>query len=119
MNLTPLEEEIMQLFWKLDRAFPKEIMEYISEPKPPYNTVLSTIRKLEKEGLLTYKKFGKSHQYSPLIQKGQMAKNMFQRLYQKYFDSNKVELLSYFIEEEKVDVNELKTMINNYIKDNK
>ena len=46
-NLQPLEEEIMQLFWQLGKAFPKEIIAYLKAPVPPYNTVLSTIRKLE------------------------------------------------------------------------
>ena len=50
-NLQPLEEEIMQLFWQLGKAFPKEIIAYLKAPVPPYNTVLSTIRKLEKRGL--------------------------------------------------------------------
>lgn len=68
-NLNPLEEEIMQLFWELEKAFPKEIIAYLKEPIPPYNTVLSTIRKLEKEGYLAFRRFGKSHQYYPLVKK--------------------------------------------------
>ncbi len=36
MTLNALEEQIMELFWKLGKAFPKEIITYLEEPKPPY-----------------------------------------------------------------------------------
>ena len=108
---TPLEEEIMQLFWKLGKAFPKEIVTYLSEPQPPYNTALSTIRKLEKDGYLSYKKFGKSHQYYPTLKKDEYNKSFFKKFYRKYLDANKFDLLSYFMEEEDIDIDELKQLI--------
>ena len=67
----------MQLFWQLGKAFPKEIIAYLKAPVPPYNTVLSTIRKLEKEGYLTFRKFGKSHQYYPIIQREDASRSIF------------------------------------------
>lgn len=39
---------------RLGAAFPKAIMEGLSKPIPPYNTILSAIRKLEKEGHIGY-----------------------------------------------------------------
>ena len=110
-NLNPLEEEIMQLFWELEKAFPKEIIAYLKEPIPPYNTVLSTIRKLEKEGYLAFRRFGKSHQYYPLVKKGEYSISFFKKLYHKYLNSNKAELLSYFMEEEDLDTEDIKKLL--------
>ena len=110
-NLQPLEEEIMQLFWLLGKAFPKEIIAYLKAPVPPYNTVLSTIRKLEKEGYLTFRKFGKSHQYYPIIQREDASRSIFKKLYDKYLQRDKMELLSYFMEEEEMDADDLKKLI--------
>lgn len=111
MNLNPLEEQIMKIFWKLEKAFPKEIIAYLPEPKPPYNTVLSTIRKLEKDGLLSYTVFGKSHQYYPKLNKNQYNKSLFSKIYHQYLGGNKMSLLSYFMEEENIDIKELKKIV--------
>ncbi|MCB9309139.1 MAG: BlaI/MecI/CopY family transcriptional regulator [Lewinellaceae bacterium] len=110
MTLNPLEEQIMAIFWKLGKAFPKEIVAYLDDPKPPYNTILSTIRKLEKDGMLSYKVFGKSHQYYPTISKTDFNKSLFKKIYHQYFGGSKTSLLSYFMEEENIDVNELKKL---------
>ena len=49
-ELTKTEERIMQVFWKLQKAFVKDIIEELDgEPKPPYNTISSIVRLLEKK----------------------------------------------------------------------
>ena len=42
-ELTRAEAQVMQLLWKLEKAFVKDIIEEMPEPKPAYNTV-STIK---------------------------------------------------------------------------
>ncbi|MEZ4912008.1 MAG: BlaI/MecI/CopY family transcriptional regulator [Saprospiraceae bacterium] len=111
MTLNNLEEEIMQIFWKLGKAFPKEIIAYLHEPQPPYNTVLSTIRKLEKEGWLSYRVFGKSHQYYPIIEQKQFNKSVFSKFFQKLLNGDRSKLLSYFMEEEDIDIKELESLV--------
>jgi len=110
-KLTDREEEIMQIIWKLGKAFPKEIMEYLTKPTPPYNTILSMIRKLESNGWLSFKKFGKSHQYFPLVQKNEYSQSLFSKLYKDYLGGSKEMLLSYFMNEENVDVAELEKLV--------
>lgn len=111
MRLTTKEEEIMNIMWKLGKAFPKEIMAYIKKPLPPYNTVLSLIRKLEKDGWLGYQKFGKSHQYYPKVLKKEYSKSLFKKLYQDYMGGSREMLLSYFMKEENVDIKELEQLV--------
>ena len=41
-DLTRAEEQVIQVLWQLKKAFYKEIIEEIQEPKPAYNK-LSTI----------------------------------------------------------------------------
>ncbi|MGB1217308.1 MAG: BlaI/MecI/CopY family transcriptional regulator, partial [Saprospiraceae bacterium] len=48
-QLTHKEEEIMHILWKLEKAFVKEIIGEM-EDRQPYNTVSSSIRKLEGMG---------------------------------------------------------------------
>ena len=68
-QLTKAEEEVMQYLWKLEKAFVKEILEQMPEPKPAYNTVSTIVRILEQKGFLGFEAFGKSHRYYPLITK--------------------------------------------------
>ncbi len=110
-KLTHREEEIMQIIWKLGSAFPKEIMEYLTEPIPPYNTILSMIRKLEANGWLAFKKFGKSHQYYPLVDKKDYSQSLFSKLYNEYLGGSKEMLMSYFMKEENVDIAELEQLV--------
>jgi len=118
-KLTNKEEEIMQIIWKLGSAFPKEIMEYLTKPIPPYNTILSMIRKLEANGWLAFRKFGKSHQYYPLIEKDDYSQSLFTKLYKEYLGGSKELLLSYFMKEEDVDIKELEKLVKELKKNNK
>ena len=47
--LTKAEEKIMQILWDLKRGVVRDIIEKMPDPKPPYNTVSTLIRILEKK----------------------------------------------------------------------
>lgn len=111
MNLNTLEKEVLKTLWRLKKAFPKEIMESLPKPTPPYNTVLSTVRNLEKKNIVDHKKFGKSHQYFPIISKKEYGKSMFTNLYHGLLGGSKESLLSYFLEEKDVNIAELEAII--------
>jgi len=47
-ELTKAEEQIMQVLWRLEKGFVKDVIERLPEPKPAYNTVSTIVRILEK-----------------------------------------------------------------------
>ncbi len=49
-KLTFKEEEIIQVLWQLKKAFVKEVVAELPNPKPHYNTVSTVIRKMEEKG---------------------------------------------------------------------
>lgn len=118
MNLNQLEKEILKTLWNLKKAFPKEIMESLPKPTPPYNTVLSTVRNLEKKDLVQHQKFGKSHQYYPIVSKQEYGKLMFKNLLHGLLGGSKESLLSYFLEEDDVEIEELEAFIKQMKKEN-
>lgn len=115
-ELTKAEERIMQVLWKLNQAFVKDIIDELEEePKPPYNTISSIVRLLEKKGYVNYKAFGKTYQYFPIISKEDYTKTTFSKLFSGYFDNSPSSLLSFMVKEEKLseaDIEELKALIN-------
>ena len=51
-RLTQQEEEVMIYFWKMGPSFIREIVNEMPEPKPPYTSVASVVRNLEKKKIL-------------------------------------------------------------------
>lgn len=115
-ELTKTEERIMQVFWKVKKAFVKDIIEHLpDDPKPPYNTISSVVRILEKKGYLGYKAYGKTYEYYPVITKAKYRKMCMKKLLSGYFDNSPVSLLSFIVQEEKLsekEIEKLKELIN-------
>ena len=115
-ELTKTEERIMQVLWKLKKAFVKDIIDELDdEPKPPYNTISSIVRLLEKKGYVNYKAYGKTYEYFPAIDKDDYAKTTFSKLFSGYFDNSPASLLSFMVKEEKLsesDIEEIQMIIH-------
>lgn len=109
-RLNHKEEEVMTILWRLGNAFVHDILNEMDEPRPPYNTVSSIVRKLVAEGLIGYESFGKTHRYFPILKKEAYRANAFRRLMDNYFGGSPSALLSYFVREENLypaDLNKL------------
>ena len=111
-RLTHREEEIMTILWDLEQAFVNDILDKMEEPRPPYNTVSSIVRKLESEGLVGYEAFGKSHRYFPVLKKEDYRNSVFRGFMDSFFDNSPAELLSYFVKEENIAPEELDQLLD-------
>ena len=110
-QLTQAEEAVMQVLWRLEKAFVKEIVEELPDPKPAYNTVSTIIRILEKKEVVAYNAFGKTHQYYPLIDKEEYSRTYINRFVDKYFSGSHSQLVSFFAEKEDLTVKELEKLL--------
>lgn len=95
-RLTRTEEQVMQIIWKLEKAFVKEIIAEMEKPKPPYNTISSVVRILEKKGFVDHEAFGKTHRYFPIISKEQYAGFALKQLVGGYFGNSYKSLVNFF-----------------------
>lgn len=110
-KLTNKEEEIMQILWKLEKAFVKEVMAEITEDQPHYNTLSTIIRNLEDKGFVSHNAFGNTHQYFPIVQMEDYRKRFMNTAIENYFDSSYKNLVSFFAEEEKISADELREIL--------
>ncbi|KAB7731963.1 BlaI/MecI/CopY family transcriptional regulator [Rudanella paleaurantiibacter] len=110
-ELTKAEEEIMRVLWQLDRAFVKDVLAQLPEPKPAYNTVSTIIRILEKKGLVGYTAYGKTHEYYALITEEQYRRFQTEQLMSNYFDNSLKKLVSFFVKEKNLSLNEADEII--------
>ncbi len=106
-ELTKAEEQVMQILWALKKAFVKDVLEQLPEPKPAYTTVSTIIRILEQKEFVGYKAYGKTHEYFPLVPKDAYKKFITKGLLRDYFSGSLKNLVSHFAEKEKIDVKEL------------
>lgn len=110
-ELTKAEDQIMQILWKLEKAFIKDIVEQMPSPKPAYNTVSTITRILEKKGFVGYKAYGKTHEYFPLVSKDKYTKFYLNNLVGGYFNGSIQSLVSFFASENKMDANDIDQLL--------
>ncbi len=109
-KLTNREEEIMHALWNLEKGFVKEVVALLPN-KPHYNTVSTTIRKMEEKGFVKHIAYGKTHQYYPAISKEAYRKSFMNKTINNYFENSYKNVVSFFASEEKISVKELKEII--------
>ena len=116
-TLTRAEEEIMRILWQLKKAFVKDILAEMREPKPAYNTVSTIIRILEKKEVVGYTAYGKTHEYYPLITEEEYKRFEMQNLMVNYFDNSLPNLVSFFVKDNDLkakDLEEIMKLINDH-----
>ena len=117
-TLTRAEEEIMRILWQLKKAFVKDILAEMPEPKPAYNTVSTIIRILEKKEVVGYTAYGKTHEYYPLISEEEYKRHEVKQLMVNYFDNSVANLVSFFVNDNDLQTKELDEIMK-FISDNK
>ncbi|MEY8707761.1 BlaI/MecI/CopY family transcriptional regulator [Bacteroides faecichinchillae] len=111
-RLTVKEEEIMRMFWENGPMFVRELLAYYDEPKPHYNTVSTLVRGLEEKGFVGYKPYGNTYQYYTLISEKEYKSSALKDVISQYYNNSYVNVVSSFIEEEGMSVDELKALID-------
>jgi predicted transcriptional regulator len=120
-ELTRAEDQIMQILWKIEKGFIKDILKHFDEPKPAYTTVATIVKILEKKNIVSHKPFGNAHQFYPLISKEDYSKTHVNMIFSKYFKSSIKDVVSFFADNNTVNINDIDNAINllNEIKNNK
>jgi BlaI family transcriptional regulator, penicillinase repressor len=110
-KLSKSEEDLMQIVWRLGEATVGNFLEEMPEPKPPYTTLASMIKNLEKKNYLTSKRYGNVYVYQPAITAENYKKAFMGNVVQDYFKNSYKEMVSFFVKDEKISAQELKEII--------
>jgi BlaI family penicillinase repressor len=111
MELTKAEDQIMQILWKIDKGFIKDILEQFDEPKPAYTTVATFMKILERKGYVSYEPFGNAHQFYPLISKDEYSKTHLNSIFSKYFKSSIKDVVTFFSDNNRMSINDIDSAI--------
>lgn len=111
-KLAAKEEEVMTLFWQHGDMFIRDLLNYYEDPKPHYNTVATQVKFLEEKKFLGRRPMGNTNQYYALISEKEYKGSALSSVISQYFNNSYTSVVSHFIEEEVMDLDELKSLIN-------
>ena len=107
-TLTEAELRLMEVLWDKGPATVQQVLHGLSEEAPlAYNSVLTTIRILEKKGYVKHEKDGRAFVYSPLIERKEATRSEIRRLVSRFFGDSQELLVLNILEDRGVDAAEL------------
>jgi BlaI family penicillinase repressor len=111
-KLAKREEQIMQAFWSLEKAFIKEIIPELPDPKPHYNSVATMVKILEDKGFLSHETVGNIFMYYPVISKEDYQKHAMKDIVSQYFNNSYPSMLAFFAKEQEISETELNEIMD-------
>ena len=110
-TLTKAEEEIMQVLWKLEHAFVRDILDELPSPKPHQNTVATILKILVEKEFAGIEVFGRTHRYFPRISKEAYSKSTIKNVVRKYFQGSFSDVVSFMVKENNLSLEDLELLV--------
>lgn len=107
-TLTEAELRIMQVLWLRGAGTVQQVLDSLpGEPALAYNTVLTTIRILERKGYIGHSKDGRAHVYSALVAQEDASRSEIRHLVSRFFRNSHEELALNILEDHGIEAEEL------------
>lgn len=107
-TLTEAELRLMNVLWEKNSATVHEVMQSLPDNPPlAYNSVLTTIRILEKKGYVKHVKEGRAHVYIPRVKREEATRFEIRHLVNRFFRNSHELLLLNILEDQSIDAAEL------------
>lgn len=110
-SLTKAEEQVMQVLWKLEKGYLKDILEAMPEPKPHSNTVSTVIKILIEKGYVDHVVHGRVHCYSPKVSKEEYSGTTIKGIVEGYFEGSFADVVSFMIQQKELKVSDLELLL--------
>ena len=110
-TLTEAELRLMNVLWEQGPATVQQVLDALPvDPPLAYNSVLTTIRILERKGYVKHVKDGRAHVFEPLIGKKEASRFEVRHLVNRFFKDSHELLVLNLIEDDSIDNTELKRL---------
>jgi BlaI family penicillinase repressor len=114
--LGQLQQEVMDEVWQLGEATVADVHERLARRrKIAYTTVLTTMRNLERRGMLSHEQHGKAFLYHPTMPRDEYAAGTVRSFVARVFGGQPERLLCHLLGTERIkpkDVERLRRMID-------
>jgi predicted transcriptional regulator len=110
-TLTEAELRIMQVLWLKGPGTVQHILDALpAAPALAYNTILTTIRILERKGYIGHDKDGRAHIFRPLVAEDEASRSEIRHLVGRFFRNSHEDLVLNILEERGIDPTELERL---------
>jgi predicted transcriptional regulator len=107
-TLTEAELRIMNALWQQGAGTVQQVLDWMPEkPALAYNSVLTTIRILEKKGYVGHLKDGRAHIYQPLVGQQEASRSEIRHLVNRFFRNSHEALLLNILRDDEINDEEL------------
>jgi predicted transcriptional regulator len=107
-TLTEAELRLMDVLWQKGRATIQQVLDSLPAKQPlAYNSVLTTIRILEKKGYVGHVKDGRAHVYEPIVERQEATRSEVRHLISRFFKDSHELLVLNILEDKSLDTDEL------------
>lgn len=115
-TLTEAELRVMNVLWERGSGTVQQVLDALTQkPAIAYNSVLTTIRILEKKGYVGHEKDGRAHVYAPLVKRTEASRSEIRRLVSRFFGNSHEDLVLNVLEDQGISAEEiqrLRTMLD-------
>lgn len=101
----------MLIVWRLREGVVKDFLNELPEPRPPYTTVASVVKNLERKGFVTSRRYGNTYVYVPAVDEDEYKNGFLSGVVRNYFRSSYKEMVAFFARERRISVEELQEII--------
>lgn len=122
MKLSKSEEKLMELIWRNEKVFLKDLIDSYPDPKPAPSTIATLLKRMQDKGFVGYKLYGNSRQYYPLVKKSDYFSKQVKGIIKNYFGNSALQFASFFTATSSMtekELEELKKIIDREIKSKK
>lgn len=110
-TLTEAELRIMEALWQQGPGTVQQVLDRLpAEPALAYNSVLTTIRILEKKGYLEHTQDGRAYIYRPLVGRREATQSEIRHLINRFFGNSHEELVLNVLEDRGLDSAEIERL---------
>ncbi len=109
--LTKAEEQVMQVLWKLESAYLKDVIDAMPDPKPHSNTIATIIKILIDKGYITHEVHGRVHCYAPAVSKEEYSSSSIKNLVEGYFEGSFSDVVSFMVKQQDLKVADLELLL--------
>ena len=107
-TLTEAELRLMDVLWQQGPSTVQQVLDALPKKSQlAYNSVLTTIRILEKKGYVRHIKDGRAHVYRPLVARSEATRSEISHLAHRFFKNSHEMLVLNILEDRGVDADEL------------
>lgn len=110
MKLSKTEEQLMDIVWKNEKVFFKDIIDSYPDPKPATTTVATLLKRIQDKGFINYELFGNSRQYYPLVNRSDYFSKGLGDMVKDYFNNSPLQFASFFTKTSNMTTEELEDL---------